>query len=1077
MNPNRIQNYINLIQEILSAPTEKTSQILASNPELLDQGLLQTIIMVAQKSGEKGNQEIQEILLTLAVQLSGKFEISITENSSPTITPLEYLEFLNQVLEATHQSQNNPQIIHHILEKNLNKLDQGLIETLEIWGTSILKETTLEEADKIAVDIVNLSNQIQEFSFGNRANNLEIAITGYKTALTVYDNSSKSHHLASTKNNLGNAYLNRIYGEKSENIEQAIEIYQETLKSIDKKNHPEDWAINQNNLGNAYSCRIAGDKSNNLEEAIAAYKEALEIITKENNPQKWATIQNNLANVYLTRITGKVRDNIELAIDAYQQVLEVINQSENSLDLAITQSNLGNAYLNRTTGKSEENMELAISAYQQALQIISQENKPFYWANIQKNLGTAYLNRVIGKPSENIELAIKAYQKAFKIFTIDNFLDWVIISINLGTAYLNRETEKRAENIELAIKFYQQALEVINPEEFTLWWGIIHKNLGDAYSYKVTEDIANYQQNIDLAIASYREALNLFPVESFLLECLQIYQKLGDLEFKQENWQLAIQNYQIAIHLLAMTQSLVKTESSYQEILAKSIYMYENIVECYVNIGKYEEALEYVESSRSRRLVELITINDIYQNEEKPAEVEEYYELQQKINQLNFNVRRINKYTTVGSQFTIKKIDPETLEKISILRDKQQQLWQKIRKNNRVLAEQLQVTYLSFAEIYQLVKDEETAILDFYFTRNNAYIFILTQQEFTVHICQGEGIENLQNWIHNNWLKLYRENRDKWHNQMENFLSELANRLGLDQLIEQLNEVKELIIIPHLCLHQIPFAALPIISEKETKYLSDYFRLRVVPSCQILSYCSPQKLITNPRKMGIVETAIENRFYTRYECEKIANMHLISPQKHLQYSQATINNYQNFIKQIQVLHSSHLATVNIVNPLASKLKLFDDEILLSKIFTWQLPELFDVFLPSCEIDINQTEISDDILTFATAFLSAGACHIISSLWLVEDLATALFCLFYYQHRQIYKRSEALQKAQNQLRYLTGTQLSNYQKQLERYLEEYMKQENLEKIQQEKEKLSWLCEQNFPFIHPYYWAGFISQGIS
>ncbi|MEM9196616.1 MAG: hypothetical protein AAGD12_02075, partial [Pseudomonadota bacterium] len=63
MNQNHIQSYINLIQKLLSTPTEKTAQILASNQELLDKGLLQTITMVAQKSGEKGNQEVKEILL------------------------------------------------------------------------------------------------------------------------------------------------------------------------------------------------------------------------------------------------------------------------------------------------------------------------------------------------------------------------------------------------------------------------------------------------------------------------------------------------------------------------------------------------------------------------------------------------------------------------------------------------------------------------------------------------------------------------------------------------------------------------------------------------------------------------------------------------------------------------------------------------------------------------------------------------------------------------------------------------------------------------------------------------------
>ncbi|NET78325.1 MULTISPECIES: CHAT domain-containing protein [Okeania] len=1086
MNQNRIQAYINLIQQLLNSPTERKDKILATNQKLLDKGLLQTIIMMAQTSAEKGNEEAQELLLTFAVELSEKLDISITENTSATATPLEYLEFLTQVLQATHESKNNPQIIHPILQENLNKLDQGLVETLQTWATSTLVEIKPEEAHSIAADIVNFSNQIQEFTLGDKADNLEIAITGYKTALTVYNNAYKTHNWVSIINNLGTAYLNRIYGDKSVNIEQVIEIYQSALKLIDREDIPQDWARIQSNLGNAYSHRIEGDKAKNIEQSIIAYERALEIITQENFPQQWATIQNNLANTYLTRITGKVGDNIELAINAYQKALQMIDREKNSLDWAVTQSNLGNAYLNRMTENVEKNIEQAITAYQQALKIINRENKPYQWANIQKNLGIAYLNRFIGQKSKNIELAITAYQQALtEITPIDSLLDWVIISINLGTAYLHRDTAEIIENIELSIVVYQQVLQVINPEKFALWWGIIQKNLGDAYSYKVRENkvienienIADFYQNIELAITAYQQALNIFTVESFPLECLQIYRKLGDLGFQNENWQLAIESYQIAIKLLETTQSLANTEISYKEMLAESIYMYGNIVECYVKIEEYEQALEYVEASRSRRLVELMMINDIYKNEEKPAEVEEYYDLQQQINQLNFDTTRINKPITVGSRFSIKEIKSENQEKIALLKEKQQKIWQKIWNSDRVLAEQLQVTYLSFSEIQQLVKDKQTAIIDFYSTRNNTYIFLLNQQQLTVHICQGEGIDKLQTWIHDNWLKLHAENSSEWQNQMEAFLSELSEKLEFNQLIKQLNEIKELIIIPHLYLHQIPYVALPVTREKETKYLCDYFRLRILPSCQILNYCSERTLINNPRKIGIVETPITNKFYTRYECETLANMYLISPQKRLQYSQAKINNYHNFIQQVQVLHSSHISQVNLVNPLSSKLKLFDGDIVLSKVFAWRLPELFDVFLSSCEINLNQTKISDDILTFASAFISAGARHIISSLWLVEDLATALFCIFYYQHRQKYSCSEALKKAQNQLRYLTGTQLSSYRKQLEGYLEQYMKQENSEKIQQKKELLSWFCQQSLPFTHPYYWAGFISQGIS
>lgn len=86
-------------------------------------------------------------------------------------------------------------------------------------------------------------------------------------------------------------------------------------------------------------------------------------------------------------------------------------------------------------------------------------------------------------------------------------------------------------------------------------------------------------------------------------------------------------------------------------------------------------------------------------------------------------------------------------------------------------------------------------------------------------------------------------------------------------------------------------------------------------------------------------------------------------------------------------------------------------------------------------------------------------------FLCEDLSTALFCVFYYQNiRQILTRSEALQKAPVQLRTLTGKQLEEkYKAELDNYLS--------------KEKSKELFKQELPFSSPYYWAGFVSQGLS
>ncbi len=161
---------------------------------------------------------------------------------------------------------------------------------------------------------------------------------------------------------------------------------------------------------------------------------------------------------------------------------------------------------------------------------------------------------------------------------------------------------------------------------------------------------------------------------------------------------------------------------------------------------------------------------------------------------------------------------------------------------------------------------------------------------------------------------------------------------------------------------------------------------------------------------------------------------------------------------------------------------------------WRLPNLSDVFLSCCETNLGDPSITDDILTLSTGFLCAGARSVVSTLWAVDDLATALFSTFYYQQRQQEKsRPEALQKAQIKLRELKKEELKELFKQVEtkrkqartkrnqyppgsvEYLEcdrEYRKYAGVT-IQIDKVKNS---QDECPFSHPCYWAAFTCQGL-
>ena len=88
-----------------------------------------------------------------------------------------------------------------------------------------------------------------------------------------------------------------------------------------------------------------------------------------------------------------------------------------------------------------------------------------------------------------------------------------------------------------------------------------------------------------------------------------------------------------------------------------------------------------------------------------------------------------------------------------------------------------------------------------------------------------------------------------------------------------------------------------------------------------------------------------------------------------------------------------------------------------------LQNLSDVYLNNCETNLCFNNITDDLITIATGFLYAGARSVVSTLWSVDDCASALLAIFYYEFRNSgSSRPQALQQAQKKLRTLTGKQL-------------------------------------------------------
>ncbi|MDJ1175114.1 CHAT domain-containing protein, partial [Roseofilum capinflatum] len=856
----------------------------------------------------------------------------------------------------------------------------------------------------------------------------------------------------------------------------------------------------------------------NLDKAIAAYHIALKFYTPDEFPQYYAGTQNNLGTAYsdLASIREK-GENLERAIAAFNNALKFRTPDKFPQQYATTQNNLGTAYQELASIREKgENLERAIAAYDNALKFRTPDEFPQYYAGTQNNLGAAYWELAsIREKGENLDKAIAAYDNALKFRTPDKYpQQYATTQNNLGAAYGELASiREKGENLGKAIAAYDNALKFYTPDKFPQDYAMTQNNLGNAYWELAS--IREKGENLERAIRVYRQALMIRRPQSLPLDCLNTARILGDLGFKEGNWNLAIEAYATAIEAVEQSRAWITTDDRRQEIMANSRGVYANIIQAHVNLEQYDKALEYADRSRSKHLVDLMHSNDLYQGGEIPEAVQallqRYEALQTAINQKRQPPQNSSDNKTVA---TTRQTFETFVQDIEALEAEKQQVWQALRRQDPVLAGSKEVAPLSFTEMQKLLPDATTALLSFYTNDEETLIFILYKDKPTqCHRCPEQGIQNLQVWLGENWTipyanYIYKDN-SQWRDNMVELLHQLTKRLNLNHLIQtHLQGIEELIIVPHLVLHQIPFAALPLSAptphphpqalpeesrkpggtpktpkrkQTATRYLGDEFRIRLIPSCRILQYCQERPPLKEPA-LGIVADATEDLPFTPFECQTIAQAHKVPASRYLRGKQATVDQYKTLLQTVGRLHSSHHAAYDWQNPLNSKLLLADGDLTLGLLLTpgWRMPDVEEIFTSCCEVNFTAANPSDDPLTLAAGFLCAGARAVITTQWAVADLGSALLAILYDQKRNSgVSRSAALQQAQQELRSLTGQALeARYKTQLSDYLQKRYGQdrERLGKLTYGLSRL-YSSDTDTPFADPYYWAGFVVQGMN
>ena len=996
---------------------------------------------------EKNQENVANFLLKTATQIASRYE-----------------NFILELLLAEGQSKSDNKVIYPILTQKQHLLNARFAETLQQFSQGCIADKNAEQmaiAGLIKM-IQNLSVHIMEFPRGNRANNLEIAITGYQIVLNNQEPGSE--YWATIQNNLAIAYSDRINGSRAENLERAIEFFQAALTIFTLEDFPEQWALTQNNLAATYRDRINGSRADNLERAIEFCQVALTVFTFEDFPEKWAMIQKSLANSYLCRIKGARADNLERAIEFDRAALTVCTREDFPEDWAQTQNNLAVAYLYRIKGARADNLEQAIECCQELLTVRTREYLPEKWANTQNNLAIAYKNRINGSKADNLERAIEFYQAALTVRTRENFPEkWAETQHNLANVYSERINGSRAENLERAIKLYHNALTIRTREAFPQNHTTTLSNLGNLYH--------SYQQ-----------------------------------------WQLAYDTYAPAIETVEFLRGEIQSGDETKQKLAEEWNnLYLNMVEVCLKLKNYTAAIEYVERSKARNLVELLATRDLYPKGDIPETViNELSRLRREIDaeQRRLEIEQINR-NSKGGMISETRFIQETgfLGNRTNINQLQQQLNELIIRDIEPIDPDFSLTQkvksIPYSEIQSLT-GENTAILEWYITGDKFITFIITPQSPTPIIWQSStaDFEALVNWDNEYQKddKDYKESKApnknfQWKQRLASRLQKLAEILHLDKILEKIPNPKQcdrLILIPHRFLHLFALHALPVSKETWLRfnsnsdrslppnpYLLDCFvgGVSYAPSCQLLQQAK-QRQRPNFSHLFAIANPTKDRYLLELQAANIR--YRFKSNDFLAKDDANKNAILN--GKLSFANCAHFgchAKFEPDSPLKSALKLANHKPLtLLEILNLDLNQCRLVTLSACETGLTESKTSDEYIGLPFGFLLAGSPSIVSTLWEVDQLASTLLLMRFYENLETLSTVTALNEAQQWLRDLTSEGLKALWECLKPQIDQVFYQ------MPPKERTRYvnapfkgaLNRKPFPFAEPHYWAGFTAIGV-
>jgi len=806
-----------------------------------------------------------------------------------------------------------------------------------------------------------------------RGGNYEKAVDNFTQAIHAYQELGDSLQVADCFKDRG-----RIYLLKFDNYSKAIQDQQQSLTIFQNQNNLSKSLEVLQNLG------LSHERLANYQSALKYQQQAFNL-AQELGSSQWIA----LSKQYLANVFWKM-GNYEQALKFQKQALQIFGELDNLKFQSVGLATQGLILM--SLGNVEQGLELE----QQALELARQINDRQDMATIHKNISIMYRSQnQWDEALVHIKQALQLDESIGSQRGLGyDYRDLGIIKFQQGTI------DEAFQNFRQALTISQQIFDGRNIAQCLY-------EIGKAHFFLNNMDAA-----LDTLTLAANEAGKLF-IPDVEWRALRM---AGNVYLKQKKLQESLNVYNRALTVIENMRAQIKVEEYKSGFIDDKLDVYFDLVNLYLKSDQPEKALEIVERAKSRNFIDLLANKDIkFSGVYNQESFEKGKSLQEEVSRVQ---NEISGLVIKGDKITVpeKQRLAELTVQLNELKQSYQDFLIQLKEQNPELAEMVSVEPQKIDALKTVLPDS-VIMVEYFYTEKQLFIWAVT----------NENVVAKQRSLNEDELFLQVDTLRKTIAKQQSIskISSALYELLIAPVEKELSQNRHLIIIPHGILHYLPFSAL--MDEKE-KFLIEKYSISLAPSATVLSIClekgeayqkdtqwEPKILAMGNPELG------DPQFELPFAEKEIESVKLIYPEvKSFFNTQATETRLKQSSKDANLLLFSCHGEFDATNPLFSALLLASDQkndgrLEAHEIFGLDM-NAYLVAMSACETGLAKIGIGDEVIGLSRSFIYAGSSSLLSSLWKVDDLATAVMIKRFFRYlRQGSSKAKALQQALNFVR--------------------------------------------------------------